>query len=645
MRWTILLALGASIPLTISTVSGVAVAQDHDQILQSLLAEASAAQSRGEFPKAAEAYRRAVELEPSIPELWANLGVMYHESGKHPDAIKSLQQAIRLNPSLFVPQLFMGLEYAESNKAEAALPYLENAVRLNPKDLQAVSSLGKVHSVLGHGEKATELYWKAVQMAPNQGSGWFDLGTAYLRQLENDARLMISTYGDSAYVKLRSAEVLADEGNLIDAEEAYKAAIALPPPVPCSFAEFGITLLRQQKTAAAQKQFEHELQTGSQCGLAGLGMAVVDVVSGNQEAALTRLASIANADPAFANSNLPLFRGVVATEQIGPLIDAAHTGPHAVSSVDLANLIRSALLSDETPPSLNDAEDIQSASAETRSLAGAERYAAQGQYANCSETLKPTLQSGSGQLQRLAFCSFYAADFRTTSLAAQRLRKNADTLVQGLYWESKADQKLATGALARAGEIDANSTRMHGLLGDVFREQRRWDDAEAEYRKAVALDPNGHNARLGLAITLFTELKTDDALSIDESLLAEDAANPGANLLAGEIFVQRNQFSEAEPYLLKCANLMPELVPRYHALLGRVYAETDRIHEAMAEYKLGLSTDENGSIHYQLARLYQKSGNKAAAQEAFAESKRLANRRNNRTRLELGQVGTDGSRQ
>jgi predicted Zn-dependent protease len=186
---------------------------------------------------------------------------------------------------------------------------------------------------------------------------------------------------------------------------------------------------------------------------------------------------------------------------------------------------------------------------------------------------------------------------------------------------------------------------MHGLLGDVFREQRRWDDAEAEYRKAVALDPNGHNARLGLAITLFTELKTDDALSIDESLLAEDAANPGANLLAGEIFVQRNQFSEAEPYLLKCANLMPELVPRYHALLGRVYAETDRIHEAMEEYKLGLSTDENGSIHYQLARLYQKSGNKAAAQEAFAESKRLANRRNNRTRLELGQVGTDGNRQ
>jgi tetratricopeptide (TPR) repeat protein len=644
MRWTVFVALGASIPLTISSVSGVAVAQDHDQSVQALLAEAGMAQSRGEFPKAAEAYRRAVALEPSMPELWANLGVMYHESGKHAEAIKSFKQAIRLNPSLFVPQLFMGLEYVQAHKAEAALPYLENAVRLNPKDLQAVRSLGEVQSVLGHDEKATELYWDVVQMAPNQGSTWFDLGTAYLRQLENDARLMTSSYGDSAYVKLRSAEVLAEEGKLLDAEEAYKAAIVLNPPVPCRFAEFGITLLRQQKNAAAQKQFEHDLQTDSPCGLAGLGMAIVNVVSGNREAALTGLASIANTDPAFARSNLPLFRGVVATQQIEPLIDAARTGPQAASSVDLANLLRS-LLSDETPPSLNEGKDIQSSSAETRSLADAERYAAQGQYTHCNETLKPTLQSGSGQLQRLAFCSFYAADFRTTSLAAQRLRKNADTLVQGLYWESKADQKLATGALARAGEIDANSPRMHGLLGDVFREQRRWDDAEAEYRKAVALDPKSHNARLGLAITLFTELKTDEALTIDESLLAEDAANSGANLLAGEIFVQLNQFSEAEPYLLKCANLMPELVPRYHVLLGRVFAETDRIHEAMAEYKLGLSTDENGSIHYQLARLYQKSGNKAAAEEAFAESKRLANRRNHRAPLQLGQVGTDGSRQ
>jgi tetratricopeptide (TPR) repeat protein len=75
--------------------------------------------------------------------------------------------------------------------------------------------------------------------------------------------------------------------------------------------------------------------------------------------------------------------------------------------------------------------------------------------------------------------------------------------------------------------------------------------------------------------------------------------------------------------------------------LGRVYAETDRVEAAIAEYKLGLSTDEDGSIHYQVARLYQKSGNKVAAAEAFKESKRLVDRRHDRARIALEQLDTD----
>ena len=622
------------------------MAQDHDQTVQSLLAEARVAQSRGNFAQAAEAYRKVTVLEPTIPELWANLGLMYRESGNHSEAVKSLQQAARLNPSLFVPQLFLGLEYLQSNKPGLALPYLESAVKLNPKDIQAVHSLGRAHATLGESERATELYWQAIQLDPRKGDLWFDLGTSYLQQVESDAHLMTSAYRDSAYVKLRSAEVLAEEGKLIDAEETYKAAIALTPPVPCRFAEFGITLLRQQRISAARVQFELERQTDSHCGLADLGLAIVDVASGYQETALTRLASVANADPAFVRSNLQLFRGALVIDQINPLIEAARTRPHANSSVDLANLIESTLLSDEALPSLKRAEDSQSASAQARSLADAERYAAEGQYTDCADALKATLQtSASRQLELLAFCSFYQADFQTTSLAARRLRRNADTRAQGLYWASKADQKLAVAALARAAEIDANSPRMHALLGDVFREKRRWDEAEAEYRKAVALDPKSRSARLSLAITLFSELKTDEAFSLVESLLTENAADPESNLLVGEILVQRNQFPEAEPYLLKCGNLKPELVPRYHALLGRVYAETDRVQAAIAEYKLGLSADENGSIHYQLARLYQKSGNKAAADAAYKESKQLVDRRNDRARIALEQLGTDVSRQ
>ena len=187
-----------------------------------------------------------------------------------------------------------------------------------------------------------------------KGDLWFDLGTAYLQQVETDARLMTSAYRDSPFVNLRSAEVLAEEGKLIDAEGAYKAAIAFAPPVPCGFAEFGITLLRQQKIAAAREQFEHE--TPNWVLIAGWRVSVWRLLmlsQGDQEAALSRIASIATADPGFVRSSLPLFRGAVTAEQVKSLIDAARTKPTPASSVDLANLIEGAFLSDETPPELN----------------------------------------------------------------------------------------------------------------------------------------------------------------------------------------------------------------------------------------------------------------------------------------------------
>ncbi len=627
-----------------SNVNAAAVAQEPAQNLQNLLAEARDAQSRRDFTTAAESYRKAVRLEPSVPELWANLGLMYHESGKTAEAIRSFKEAIKLNPSLFVPQLFLGIEFLGSKNPEAAIPFLEKAEKLNPHDLQAALNLGKAYTLLNHADHAADAYSTATQLAPNDGNIWLNLGTAYLQQVENDARLMVSDYSQSPYFNLRAAESFAEEGKLGQAENSYKAAVASVPPVPCSHAEFGITLLRATKVAEAREQFELETTAGSHCGLAPLGMAVAQLVEGHPDAALKGLASLAAADPDFVLSNLPLFRDAVSAEQARQVIELDRARQSAGASV-VGSLVEKALLSDGVPVALSSGREGQPSETGEPS-AMARRFFAEGQYAKCNQALKPALRTlGSYQLQMLASCSFYTGDFRTTSTAAQRLKSNATTRVEGLYWESKADQKLAIAALSRAGEIDADSPRMLVLLGDVFRQKRRWYDAEVEYRRAVALDPKNRTANIGLAIALFSELKTDEAFAIDRSILAEDPNDPEANLLAGEILVQQNLYAKAEPYLSKCQNLKPEFVPRLHALMGRVYAETDRIPAAITEYKAGLSTDEDGSIHFQLGRLYQKSGDKTAAEEAFRDSQRIRRQWDDRARIELNQDSTDTSRE
>lgn len=63
--------------------------------------------------------------------------------------------------------------------------------------------------------------------------------------------------------------------------------------------------------------------------------------------------------------------------------------------------------------------------------------------------------------------------------------------------------------------------------------------------------------------------------------------------------------------------------PRAHALLGQVEADADNIPQAIAEMNLGLSSDQDGSLYFQLSRLYRKEGKMTEAQQAIDHAKEL----------------------
>jgi len=100
MRRTVL-ALCMTVAFTNPNVYATVSAEAPEQTKQTLLA-ASSVEARGDFAVTAEPYRKAAERDPSIPELWPNLGLMDQQIGKSSKAIRTLKRAIRLNPSLWV---------------------------------------------------------------------------------------------------------------------------------------------------------------------------------------------------------------------------------------------------------------------------------------------------------------------------------------------------------------------------------------------------------------------------------------------------------------------------------------------------------------------------------------------------------------
>jgi predicted Zn-dependent protease len=78
-----------------------------------------------------------------------------------------------------------------------------------------------------------------------------------------------------------------------------------------------------------------------------------------------------------------------------------------------------------------------------------------------------------------------------------------------------------------------------------------------------------------------------------------------------------------------------------HVLLGEVYAQTDRLQEAVNQFQMGLSSDQDGTVYYQLARIYSKLGNKAAAQDAIAHVKDLEQKRRERAVVAVQDSGAE----
>ena len=231
------------------------------------------------------------------------------------------------------------------------------------------------------------------------------------------------------------------------------------------------------------------------------------------------------------------------------------------------------------------------------------------------------------QLRLLAACSFFAGDNDSALIAATALQTLQPHSPEALYWSIQANQRLALKSLERFQQLDSNSARSHVLLGDIYYQLERYDDAQTEYSKALTLSPGDPAALLGLATAYLSNNDTPQAMDTAQLALKNSPNDPALNLIVAEALISKTHFAEAEPFLNKSLAAKPQMLPHIHALLGKVYAETGRTHEAIEQLKMGASSDDTGSIHYTLARLYRQVGDVKDAAAALEEVKIIKQRR------------------
>ncbi len=169
--------------------------------------------------------------------------------------------------------------------------------------------------------------------------------------------------------------------------------------------------------------------------------------------------------------------------------------------------------------------------------------------------------------------------------------------------------RRARAAATRALELDNTLGEPHAALGQIkFVNDWDWAGAEAEFKRAIELNPNDTNALHMYSHYLLSMGRMQESLQVSKRALERDPVSPTMQLHLGFHYLTARQYDLAIPQYLKVVQADPSL-PDAHNQLAVAYRQKGLLDQSAAEYLqvqtlLGMTADQIA----ELKSAYAKSG-------------------------------------
>lgn len=194
--------------------------------------------------------------------------------------------------------------------------------------------------------------------------------------------------------------------------------------------------------------------------------------------------------------------------------------------------------------------------------------------------------------------------------------------------ESEAAPK-AKAAAQKALAIDDKSAEARAALAGAHWSLFEFADADVAFRQALELNPNLANAHHWYGLFLSWENRNEEALTHVRRALELDPLNLQFNTNLGQLLCNAREYDKCIEQLKKTLDIDPNFAYA-HAMLRIAYRETGKFELSLEEWKKSatLANDQDElAIAEEAARVYAKSGIKAAQEREIELKKQLAKRR------------------
>ena len=582
--------------------------------------------------RAIEEYKLALNADPTSKYLNNGLAELYFRTGRVRDAILAAQDQIKKDPNNLDAHKLLGNIYLRSlgdgqqngpseDVLKLAIAEYTKIVQLEPNNIENHLLLGQLYSFAHDSQHAEEQFNAAQKIDP--GSEETVLNMARLYSEQGDVKRAIQVLsalpeddqtGKTQYILGKSYDRLKDSK---DAIAAYRKSLDLEPDNLDTERDLAKALLNDNQLSAALEVYK-DITTGDPSDPeAYLRTAEIERRQGNYEEALTTLKK---AKSLVSDSLEVSFNEGLLDDALGRYDDAAQIFEKLVADSEHSSgqysdseknnrsifLERLAIVYREQ----NKIEQAVGVYQKMIDLGGdfavhgyqsqVDTYRDVHEYAKATEVARQAVEKLpkdrsiklmlAGQLADNGQSEQGIAMARSMLTGKPEDREVYLALAQ-MYTRLR-NWKEASDAIDHADQLSAKADDklyVVFLRGALLERQKRFDEAEVEFRKALVLDPNNGMTLNYLGYMLADRgEKLDEALAMIQKAVELDPQNYAYLDSLGWAYFKLGKYNLAEENLRKAVE-RSSTDATVHDHLGELYEKTGRLKLAAAQWEESLN--------------------------------------------------------
>ena len=134
----------------------------------------------GKYSEALYDFNKAIVINPVLPGIPNNIGVVHHRQGNLKNAVRWYSKALDLDPSFQLALLSRGEGYYQMGNYSKASNDFINATINRPNEVEGYIGLGMCYRALGNNKAALLNYNKTLELNSSLPNVWFNRGNIFL---------------------------------------------------------------------------------------------------------------------------------------------------------------------------------------------------------------------------------------------------------------------------------------------------------------------------------------------------------------------------------------------------------------------------------------------------------------------------------